>query len=125
MSKRTIFTALLCLAMGMSLIGCAQFDRVAIEKSRAYTTGKEQVEYLLSEANRFLNMEKYDEAINVANYILANLDPNSVEAKDIIKKAKAGIEEFELYRLIHPHYYFGDKAGVWKHKWWEFGPGTW
>lgn len=122
MKSRMFFAISLCLVLGVGLIGCAQYiTQRAIVDSRKYVTVEEQVDYLLSESNTLIKMEKFDSAINIAEYILKNLDPNSVEAKDIIKTAKAGLEEAELYRLIQPHYYFGDTAGVWKHKWWELG----
>ncbi|HHT9124214.1 MAG TPA: hypothetical protein ACFYD6_00175 [Candidatus Brocadiia bacterium] len=124
MRKRTLFAAFMCLMISIGVIGCmssAYISQRRIVKSKEYTTADEQVRYLLSEANTLIKMEEYDASINIAQYILQDLDANSVEAKEIIKTAKAGIEEFELYQLIHPHYYFGDTAGVWKHKWWELG----
>lgn len=123
MSKLTIFTLLLCFAMGMGLIGCAQFDRVAIEKSRVYATEEEQVNYLLSEANTLIKMERFDSAINIAEYILQNLDSESAEANEIIKIAMAGIEEAAFFLTINPYYYVKGRNDNVRYKWWEFGPG--
>lgn len=63
-----------------------------IEESKEYAEVGEQVKYLIGKANDFLNNGKFDLAIGTAQHILQSLDPNSIEAKDIIEKAKAALK---------------------------------
>ena len=52
-------------------------------------TVEEQVNYLVSQANAFINSQEFDQAIKTSQYILRNLDKSSEEAKGIIETAKA------------------------------------
>ena len=45
-----------------------------------------------SEANAFINSDKFDEAINTARFILSNLDKDSTAAQSIIERAKKELE---------------------------------
>lgn len=101
MSRFAIFTAALCLTLSIGLIGCTQsayVTKTPIEKSKEYATVEEQVKYLVNEGYNYIRLEKYDRAINVAKYILQDLDSNSVEAKEIIGMANAEIEEAAKYK---------------------------
>lgn len=65
----------------------------AIEQSKSVGDVQAQAKYLISEANAFVNSQKFDEAIEAAKYVLANLDANSQEAKSILEKATAEIKK--------------------------------
>ena len=81
-----------------AVVGCSQQPKAssagqAIEQSKAMSTTQEQAKYLVSQANAFVNSKNFDEAIQTAKYILANLDTNSAEAKSIIEKATAEVKK--------------------------------
>src|SRR5437879_4060932 len=89
-----IITASLIAAM----TGCAQqkpaaSSQEAIQQSKQLKTADEQAKYLVGQANSFINSQKFDEAIQTAKYVLANLDSNSVEAKSILEKANAQLKD--------------------------------
>lgn len=75
------------------VIGCGQPQAKSTNSSEAITqaqtlqTNEEKIKYLISEANAFVNSQKFDEAINTAKYVLTSLDANSQEAKTVIEKA--------------------------------------
>ena len=60
----------------------------AILYLKALDSVKEKREYLLHQGKEFIKEEKYKDAREIANYILVNLDPESVEAKDLAKEAQ-------------------------------------
>ncbi len=80
-----------------SLIGCSPKPAAnagqAIEESKSKGTVQDQVDYLVGQGKAFINNQNYDQAIAVANHILANLDQNSQAAKEILEKAKADIQK--------------------------------
>lgn len=85
-----IFTAIVF--AGFLTGGCAKKEansQQAIEQSKSMKTVDEQVKYLTGQANDFINSKQFDQAIATAKYVLANLDPNSSEAKSILAKAQA------------------------------------
>ena len=89
---KRVATALVIVSLvgGLTIFGCA---KKAANSQEAITTAKEmktveaQVNYLVGQANAFVNSKNFDEAINTAKYVLANLDSNSQAAKDIATKA--------------------------------------
>jgi len=94
MKKFTL--AVLTMVIALSA-GCAPKPQAAtadqaIEQSKSMGAPQEQAKYLVSQANAFVNSQKFDDAIASAKYVLANLDANSVEAKNIIEKATAEIK---------------------------------
>ncbi|MDD5019986.1 MAG: hypothetical protein PHH75_00295 [Candidatus Omnitrophica bacterium] len=71
--------------------GCAKkaaSSSEAISQAETMQTADQKVDYLVGQANAFLNSKEYDEAIKTAKYVLANLDKDSQEAQGIIEKAK-------------------------------------
>ena len=80
-----------------SLQGCNQqkaaSSQDAIQQSQAIKTVDEQVKYLVSQANTFINSKNFDEAIKISQHILQDLDSNSQEAKTILEQAKAGLKK--------------------------------
>ena len=77
----------------------AATSQEAIELSKAKQSVEEQVDFLIGEANAFVNSQKFDEAINTAKYVLAELDKNSQEAQSIIEKAKAELERLAREKM--------------------------
>ena len=90
MRKLTAVFAVVLLASVFVVFGCAKKaanSQEAIENAKQMKTVEEQANYLVGQANAFVNSKNFDEAINTAKYVLANLDSNSQAAKDIVTKA--------------------------------------
>jgi hypothetical protein len=82
----------------VALTGCSQKPQAAnssqaIEQAANLQTVEAKVQYLVKEANAFVNNQKFDEAINTAKYILSELDKNSQEAQGIIAKAQEQLKK--------------------------------
>lgn len=97
MMSRTML-AVWAVAAVLMITGCARQAKTensqqAIQQSQQLSTPEEKVDFLVSEAKAFLDEKKYDEGIQTANYILANLDQQSKEAQEIIQTARAEIEK--------------------------------
>jgi predicted RNA-binding protein with EMAP domain len=85
---------------GLALSGCSKepssesslsassTTQEAIEASKTMATTQDKVNYLVNQAKTFYNSEQFRKAIDTAQYILAQLDQNSQEAKSLIDKAK-------------------------------------
>lgn len=94
---------LLSLAIGLiftslTIVGCSQPPKAvsadqAIEQSQTFSTAEEKEKYLVSQANSFVSSKEYDQAIQTAQYVLANIDSTSAEAKSILEKAAAELKE--------------------------------
>ena len=102
MNKALLITVLLTGAV-LAVSSCSQQpkaanSRQAIEQSKAMSTTQEQAKYLVSQANAFVNSNNFDEAIQTAKYILANLDADSAEAKSIIEKAAAELKNVAMQK---------------------------
>jgi hypothetical protein len=99
-SPKTI--VVFCLIMGLITFGCAQRakdSREAIELSKAKTSVEAQAQYLVQQANSFINSDQFDEAIKTAKYILSELDSNSQAAENIIEKAQAEMKQMAEQKL--------------------------
>ena len=89
----------LILLCALFIVGCAQQPKSenaseAISHAKTLETVEAQADYLISEANAFVNSEQFDEAIKTAKHVLANLDGDKYkqEAQAIIEEAKAELE---------------------------------
>jgi hypothetical protein len=94
--NKTFLSLFVVLAACVVVSGCAKKaanSQEAIENSKSKATVQEQVDYLAGQAKSFVNSKNYDQAVSVANYILANLDQNSQQAKDILDQAKAEMQK--------------------------------
>lgn len=83
--------------VSLAAFGCGQqvqSSQEAIELSKTKGIVEVQVQYLVKQANSFINSDNFEDGISTAKYILSKLDSNSTEAKSIIEKAQA-----ELRRL--------------------------
>jgi hypothetical protein len=96
---RTLFVMLLVvvLGMGVMLAGCGPqkeaSSQAAIEKSKSMATVEEKADYLIKQAETFMNSKDFQQAVEVAQYVLAEVDKESVKAKDLLEKAKAELEK--------------------------------
>ncbi|MCA9400649.1 MAG: hypothetical protein KC713_03415, partial [Candidatus Omnitrophica bacterium] len=73
-------------------VGCGQKPTTnnaneAIEKAKSQPSVEAQVDFLVKEANAFVNSEKFDDAIKTAKHVLADLDKESQAAQEIINRA--------------------------------------
>ena len=80
------------LVVGMGLaVGCAKpkasSSTEAIQQARTLKTPEEQANYLLSQAQAFLNSKKYQEATKTAQHVASNFQTHAEEAKTIIARA--------------------------------------
>ena len=90
--KKGLFIAVFLLCAGLMVTGCAQQPKAAnaeqaIEQSKSLPTVEEKAEYLVKQANAFVNSKDFEQAIQTAKHVLVNLDANSAEAKSILEKA--------------------------------------
>ena len=94
--KKTILITLLGFWVGVwAVIPCrVQADEKVIKNSgdailflNALETNQEKVRYLLDQGRKFIDEQKYKDARETAQFILNNLDPKSIEAKDLLKEA--------------------------------------
>jgi hypothetical protein len=85
------------LGAGVMFAGCGPqkeaSSQSAIEKSKSMATVEEKVDYLTKQADAFLNSKDFQKAVDIAQYILAEVDKESVKAKDLLEKAKAELEK--------------------------------
>lgn len=80
----------------VGLTGCAKkaaSSPEAISNAQTMQTTQQKTDYLVGQANAFVNSKEYQSAIDVAQYILSNLDKESREAKAILEKAKTKFAE--------------------------------
>ena len=64
----------------------------AISVAQSLSTDKEKVDYLIKEAKAFYNSKEFQQAIDIAQYILKYLDNDSQEAKSLLEKAKEQLQ---------------------------------
>jgi len=64
----------------------------AIEKSKTFASMQEKTNYLIGQAKAFYNAKEYRQAIGISEYVISNLDRNSMDAKNIIDKARQELE---------------------------------
>ncbi|MCM8773491.1 MAG: hypothetical protein NC820_01990 [Candidatus Omnitrophica bacterium] len=76
-------------------IGCtrkAASSQEAIKNAETLNTVQEKINYLIKQAEAFYNSKEFQQAIQIAQYILNNLDKDSHSAKDLIEKAKVQLK---------------------------------
>lgn len=73
----------------------------AIENAQLLPSVDDQVDYLNEQAEMFYEARKFKDAVDILNHILANLDPNSEEAINMLQKAAVGLgKPAELNKVI-------------------------
>lgn len=73
------------------VVGCEKkvtSSSEAIQHAQALKTPQEQANYLIAQAQAFLNSKRYQDAVQTAQYVLSQIDSNSQAAKDLLEKAK-------------------------------------
>lgn len=91
MRRSLIGVAAVALIFSLALAGCtkkAASSQEAISNVKSMQTMQEKIDYLTAQAKAFYNSEEYQQAIDIAQYILARLDNNCAQAKDILAKAR-------------------------------------
>lgn len=93
MKKSLIVGVFLSCFLALSFIGCGPKPEAsggeAIQKSQTMATVEQKVNYLAGQAKAFVNSKQYDQAVQVAQHILSNLDSNSAQARSILEQAKS------------------------------------
>ena len=93
MRKLAILALAFCLSCGLVLLGCTAnktaSSNEAIEVSKTMQTVQQKVDYLVGQAKAFYGSKQFQEAVNISQYVLAYLDKNSLEAKNLLEKAKS------------------------------------
>ena len=93
MRKVGFLILVFCLGSSLVLVGCgakkAASSNEAIELSKTMQTVEQKANYLLGQAKTFYNSKDFQQAVNVAQYVLSYVDKNSTEAQSLLEKAKA------------------------------------
>ncbi len=88
------FIVLLSVGM-LATTGCTQkaasVDE-AIQNAQPLQTVQQKADYLIKQAEAFYNSKEFQQAIQIAQYVLSNLNKDSQPAKDLIEKAKAQLQ---------------------------------
>ena len=90
MKNRLLLAAVAIAGLGV-LAGCgkqAASSSEAIQHAKTLKTPEQQADYLVGQAQRFVNSEDYQEAVKTAKYVLSSIDASSQPAKDLLKQAK-------------------------------------
>lgn len=95
--KKTVFLVLvISFALSLSAVGCGQkstgSSTEAIQSVQTMQTTQEKVTSLISQANALYNSKQFQQAIDIAKYILTTLDSNSQPAKDLLTKATEALK---------------------------------
>ena len=95
MRKGIIAMVVLCLLVGITLVGCgakkAGSSKEAINATQTMETAKQKTDYLIGQAKAFYNSKEFQNAVDVAQYVLRYLDSDSQQAKDLLQKAKEAL----------------------------------
>lgn len=96
MNLRKTFFLILSLAVFSLSSGCGAANNKSnsgnvIESAKRITGKEAKINYLISEGEKFIASEQFQDAINTAEYILSNLDKGNPQAKDLINRAKESL----------------------------------
>ena len=94
--KRTLVVIALCLFVGFTAIGCGQkavSGTAAIDNAKNMETVQEKATYLMSQAEAFYKSDDFQSAVDIAQYVLAQVDSKNADAKDLLTKAKAALTD--------------------------------
>jgi len=91
--RRSVSAAVICLFFAVLFSGCAQQptaagSKEAIDIASGMQTMQEKAAFLMKEAQAFYSSDKFQDAIDTAQYVLRYVDKDSQAAKDLIEKAK-------------------------------------
>lgn len=88
-----ILSVLLCAGFISACAKKAASGSEAISNTQTMQTTQQKMDYLISQGNAFLNSRQYEDAVQVARHVLADLDKNSAQAQSLIDKAMAQMKE--------------------------------
>lgn len=95
--RKTLLIIVLCLFVGLSAIGCGQKKAAtgteAIDNAKSFETVQEKATYLMAQAEAFYKSDDFQGAIEIAQYVLGQLDSNNQDAKDLLSKAKSALKD--------------------------------
>ncbi|MDP8252874.1 MAG: hypothetical protein P9X27_00525 [Candidatus Kaelpia aquatica] len=97
--KNSISAALLvCLTFSILIAGCskqcsAASGLEAIDTAKTLGTTQEKISYLATAAKALYESEKFQDVVNISQYILTYLDSDSQIARDLLDKAQAKLAE--------------------------------
>ncbi len=95
MKRLITVTMVACLIAGIAMTGCGvkkvATPQAAIEQAQILETPAKKASYLVGQANAFYKAKDFQGAINIARYVLGNLDKDSAVAKQIIKESQSAI----------------------------------
>ena len=95
MKRVAVICLCVCFIAGVMVAGCgpkkASSSTQAIDTAKAMETVEAQKNYLIEQAKAFYNSDQFQEAVDVAQYVLTYLDKESQQAKDLLEKAKADL----------------------------------
>lgn len=97
-----------------SLNGCerkATTASEAISRSQSMQSVNQKVDYLVGQANMFIDSRQYAEASKIAGYILTDVDKNSQQARDILQKAQEQMTQKAGETIGNMQQSFGDVLG--------------
>ena len=81
-----------CLVIGLALIsyhsGKAATIQDAVKKAQAMNTAQKKTDYLIKQAQLFLDSKDFQGAIDLARYVMRNLDSDSRQAGKLVMKAQ-------------------------------------
>jgi hypothetical protein len=91
--RKIVLSFFVCCLVGVGIFtGCsgnkATSSREAINLSKAMETVGEKTNYLVSQAKSFYNSKDFQGAIDIAQHILQYVDKDSLDAKNLLEKAK-------------------------------------
>lgn len=92
MKRFLVILAVFCFVTNFAIVGCApkkaETSLEAINTSKTMQTAEKKTNYLLSQAQAFLDSGKLRDAINTSQYVIRDLDKNSSEAQRILRKSQ-------------------------------------
>ena len=101
--KRLKTVVVVMLLLGIGLVGCGQqkagSSSEAINTAKAMQTVEEKANYLVGQAKAFYSSKEFQQAVDVARYVLSYVDKDSQAAKDLLEKAKTALTEAAKAKL--------------------------
>jgi hypothetical protein len=91
--KKTLILALaLTVSFTVGTSAWAQQKMLTVDESiqmvKTMQTAKQKADYLINQAKAFYSSKQFQQAVDLAKYVLSNIDKNSAGAKNILKDAE-------------------------------------
>ena len=98
MRKYTAASFVCLLAAALLLVSCNRKPAVssgkeAVKASESMPSVEEKVGYLTAQAEAFYNSKEFQQAIDIAQHVLRNLDKDSAEAKSLLERASQALKQ--------------------------------